>query len=288
MIARRIYLVLGCIFLLFIPFWVYGVFPLIAALPANFYQKINLVHTEDSRFEIGGKWSGKTISLASVEEKSINTEFEKSKIETKFNVESLKGEPLFVLKQNFAVNRRTFHNFAEGVDTKGEAYLFFPRNVKKQVYHWWPDSFGEPFDVSFVDVQKVGNLTTYHFRGERSNINDSEGYSFLPLVPEKYLALSRAVLDVYVEPFTGMIVDYQDSGTSYYADNARRPIWDISMWSNKYNQDAVNERISLIQDLKLRMFMQQVLIPLIALTIGLYFLIHAFTMPTTRGKSKKR
>lgn len=273
LMASRIFFKLGLLLLVLIPVWYLVILPPVNSLPVNFSQVADLTHTEDNRFEIGSEWSGKTVSIGSIDDRVIKTENRKAFFESKFHIQSLTGDPLFSLKQKFVVDRQTMKNYPEGTDIRGEAYFLFPRHLQKTTYRWWPNSFGESFDVRFVDLRKIGDLTTYHFRGERSDINDTAGYDFLPQVPEKYLTLSRAELDVFVEPDTGMVIDYRDEGISYYASTDKKPIWDIAQWSNRFNDETIRSRINKAKDLRERLYLTEIFTPLFILVLSLVLIL---------------
>jgi len=203
---------------------------------------IDLIHDEDNRFQIGGSWSGNTFSLGRLTYTTEKVTAQEYTVKTDFSLISITGETLFDLNQTFVVDRKTHLNLSGDKNIRGGTYYNFPSHVKKDNYLWWPPTFGQPVNIRFVGEVTRNGLTLYHFTGQEEKIDDTTGYEFLPLVPETYRALSRAIIDVYVEPSTGLIVNYQDKGTSYYADKQGNRIWDIANWGNRYDDETITTK----------------------------------------------
>lgn len=262
-------MIAGLTILILIPIWYFVFLPLVTALPTSFSQTAKLSHTEDNRFTIGGQWSGQTISTGEVLETVTKNEYRQAFISSKFDVQSLVGEPLFSLNQSFTVDRITMKNYPSAVDPAGETYFYFPKRLSRSPIRWWPGTFGEPLDLIFIDIETIKGLRVYHFRGERADINDTAGYEFLPMVPQKYYVLSRANLDVFVEPSSGTVVDYRDEGVSYYAGLDKRRVWDLAKWSNKFTDLTIDERIEKAKESQRSLFLLEVITPLLLLLVSL-------------------
>ncbi len=286
MLLRRLSILLGSIVLLLLPVWYFQFLPLATALPVHYSQTADLSHSEENRFEIGGTWSGKTISISNTTSTVDKTEFHRAFVTSRFLVQSLTGELLFSLNQKFETNRITMRNYPAGNDNEGTSHVFFPRHLKKETIKWWPETFGEAVDLIYTGTTKIQDLNVYRFIGERKDIDDSAGYAFLPLVPEKYLALSKANLEVFVEPVSGTVIDYQDNSTSYYSGADHKVIWDIAKRSNKFSDSTVTSRINQASEVRQQFFLLEVIIPLLALLTSLIFFNYGVSRKTSH-KIKK-
>lgn len=272
MIVRKISLLLGFFFLLLIPVWYFVFLPFVIGLPTNYSQRAQLSHTEDNRFVIGSTWSGKTISISESKDVVDKVEYRKARVSSEFKIESLTGENLFLLNQSFLVDRVSLKNLPGLTDISGRAYHIFPRHLKKTNILWWPSFFGGPIDLTYIDSVNLKGINVYHFRGERGDINDTGGYDFLPLVPEMYKVLSSAKLDVFVEPKTGYVVHYEDVGSSFYADQDNKLIWEISKWTNKFTDPTIKEKLENANRLKNKQFFMEVVVPIALLIPAILFL----------------
>lgn len=241
--SKKLQIIIGLILIAIVPLWVVYISPEILKLPTNISVKGNMIHTENNRFDINSEWTGNTIAISSVNIKTARTSGNTSVLNSSFKVESLVGDTLFELNQSFHVDRKTRHNLPGASDLKGTSHILFPPNMSKKDINFWPAELGAPTVITYVGNKSIKNLNTYHFKATNTIVDDSPGFENLSLVPEKYKALSRVNIDLYVEPVTGIIVDYQDSGISYYADKDNKPVWDMDDWSNKYNDPTIIERI---------------------------------------------
>lgn len=260
-----------CLFIL-VALWFNIISPELLKLPASISDKATLIHTENNRFDINSSWAGKTITISSSNIKTLQASGNKSNIQSLFKVESLTGETLFELDQKFVVNRLTRHNYPGEDDNEGKSSIFFPPNVSPKNINFWSVEMGAPTILEYVGNKTIEKLNTYHFSSKESVINDTPGYEFLPLVPEKYMVLSRVNIDIYVEPLTGTIIDHQDSGISFYAEKDGTPVWDIAEWSNKYNDPTILARV---QEAKSKMTFYSIIsrgVPIFLASLGIIFL----------------
>ncbi len=239
-----------------------------------------MVHMENNRFEIDSNWSGRTIAISSSSINTVSSNFKQSDLITQFRVESLTGEILFELNQNFTIDRKTRVNIEGQSDEQGNASILFPPNPTKKDIFFWPIEMGAPTTLVFTGIEKINDLTVYHYQTKNAVINDTAGFVDLPLVPEKYKALSRVNIDVYVEPKTGTIINHEDSGVSYYANDNNEVVWDMDQWSNKYNEPTIADRVKEARS-KINKFL------VIEWVIPIVFVVSGITLFAT-GLLKKR
>ncbi len=280
-------LFLGLILIILLPIWIFFISPEILKLPANFSTNASMIHAENNRFNIGSGWEGKTIAISSSNIETIKISGNISTLQTRFVVESLLGGTLFELNQTYAVNRQTRHDLPGGNDINGIASILFPPGTNQKSINFWSIEMGSPTPLKLVDSKIIQQLNTLHYHVENYVINDSLGYDFLPLVPEKYKVLSNVSVDIYIEPVTGIIIDRQDSGTSYYADKDNKHIWDIAEWSNKYNDPTISFRVAEAKLKKSSYLQISTTIPIFITILGLVFALSGLIHTRKNQKSKK-
>ncbi len=271
--------ILGIGLMLLSSFWSVKLSKEISKWPSGMVNTYYLLHSENNRFNFEDNWSGKIISNSKTSTISTNLSDSVSDVKKSFVVESISGEPLFNLEQEFKINRYTRHNLPGSSDINGMAYSEFPPHTQKMDYLWWPSTFGSPFNMSYVGQEMIDGLRVYHFQSQNAILDDTKGYEFLPLVPEKYKALSSARVDAYIEPNTGMLIDYSDSGISYYSDETVSRLWDISDWSNSLTKGAVTNNVIIAKKMANTMSLNENIIPFIIFILGfvpMYFSIFVF------------
>ena len=154
---KNILLIIGIVFLLLIPAWIFLALPNLLKLPSDYNNNFGLAHTENDRFEINGAWTGQNTIDTYWTENLKNNIFE-----TSFVVGE--GEDIvYDVKNKFVIDRKTRHNLAGETDKNGEAYSIFPLNVKKEDYNYWPAGYGQSLLFKFQGTETRYNLEVYHF-----------------------------------------------------------------------------------------------------------------------------
>src|SRR3989344_4725257 len=225
---NKIPLIFGIGILVLIPIYIFLIVPEIEKMDSRDISW-RLTHFEENRFELNGEWTSQYETASYWNEK-----LKDGILDTQFVV----GEPgniVYEIKNKFIIDPNTGHNLAGESDNNAGAYAVFPLHVKKQAYTYWPAGYGQSFDLEFKRTQKLFGVDVYHFKIADGLSDDTKGYEFLELVPEKYNAFSKFEIDVYVEPVSGIIVNYNDKGRSYYADEKGNKVQDISEWRNEFN-----------------------------------------------------
>lgn len=260
-LKRFLILFLGFALVLAAPIWATKVADNILKWPSNQSSIFLLSHTENNRFNFKDSWSGNVISNSSVELNTLSASSSVATIDKKFVIESINGDVLFSLNQKFNINRYYRRNLPSNDDVI-DTYSYFPPNTQKTSYLWTTGTMGSPIKMSFERENTIDGIKVYEFTGKANNVDDTSGYEFLPLVPEKYKVLSNVVISVSVEPATGDIVNYSDTGTSYYSDKDLNRVWDIAQWSNRYTENTVkNNLVSINKKMEIVKF-HRITIPL--------------------------
>ena len=239
---KKLFFIAGMFLVLAAIGWKYIVYPGFDIQKEVNYS-LDFNHEEDNRFEIGGSWSGKLLSLGRLTMKTERVEGPVMYVDSKFEALTIDGATLFNLQRKLAVDRKTRLTLPASGFRSG-SYFIFPPKVEKTGYIWIAPTIGESVNFRFVDEIKIQGLAVYHFRGLDDNLDDTGGFEFLPLVPETYKVSTRAVMDVYVEPRTGLIIQYEDHMTSSYLDDKGNRIWDMSARSNRTYSQVVSQRVS--------------------------------------------
>ncbi|MBT5740199.1 DUF3068 domain-containing protein [Candidatus Woesearchaeota archaeon] len=269
---KQTILAIFVIIILLIPVWIYLITPKLEQIPADYTLNGFLLHRENNRFEIDSEWTGETIANTFVDEDLIGLNNDAAVIKKSFRVEVLGEGVVYETSNELNVDRKSKKVISE--DESEDVFYLFPKNVEKKPYKWWSYGYSEHHQFEFKNVEIVKGLETYHFNVENKITDDSEGYEFLELVPEKYKTLTIFSMNVWVEPVSGTVVNYQDKGTSYYADKETgEKVWDISQWGNEYNRDLIERKVEEAIKQKKQINLYKKIIPSILGTIAVILLI---------------
>ena len=130
------------------------------------------------------------------------------------------GQVNFETTNLYGVDRRTRMNLAGYGDIARSGQYIFPTHVEQTEYQIWDPMFIGLRQATFERVERMNGLQVYVFSFSASGMDESAGYTYLPEVPELYLAHTDGQGTIWVEPLSGTVVDYMDSGVSYFVDPA--------------------------------------------------------------------
>ena len=102
--SKMLHIFVGMLLMIFVPVWIIFISPYILQTPNDFLSTASMVHTENNRFEMNTEWSGMSLTTSSSEISARKNGPDQLNIQTRFAVQSLLGEILFELRQNFVAD----------------------------------------------------------------------------------------------------------------------------------------------------------------------------------------
>jgi len=159
---------------------------------------------------------------------------------------STDDHPQFINQGLYAVDARTGENLPGYGDLERGGQYYFPPGTQRTAYVLWDPHFIGPRQVSYVRDDQIDGLLVYRFSFLTTGLDESDGYSSLPEVPERYLALTDGRGLIWVEPHSGLIVGYQEHGASYLADAAnRRRLSEFHRWEDTFTAETEAAQLKL-------------------------------------------
>ena len=147
----------------------------------------------------------------------------------------------------YGINRYNRQNLAGyGNEDRSGQYLF-PPHVEKKQYGLWDPDYADPRVVTFDHVDKFRGIRVYVFNSLADGIDETAGFESLPDVPEKYHALSYGKGRFWIEPSSGVVVDYEDAGRSYFIETktGERFGEPMARWSARYTAETIKAQLQL-------------------------------------------
>jgi hypothetical protein len=130
--------------------------------------------------------------------------------------------------------------------------------------------------ATFARVERVGGLRVYVFTFSGAAMDETGGYSSLADVPESYLAHTDGQGVIWVEPLSGIVIDYTDSGVSYFVDPASGAwVADFNRWQEGYTPETRAAQIKLARAARLRIQIVELWLPGGLMLAGLGLLVSA-------------
>lgn len=139
----------------------------------------------------------------------------------------------------YGVDRGTRANDPDYGDQPRAGQFLFPPRVERTSYMIWDTQYIGPREATFERVETLDGLTVYVFSFRTQGLDETEGYGTLPGVPERYHALTDGEGTFWVEPVSGVTVDYEELGVSYFVDaSSRERLADFHQWSDRFTPET--------------------------------------------------
>lgn len=233
--------IVGVLFLLAVPWWLYVGVPEQLEIPTNFSLKTN-VDSFDNFYNAETKaFGGEQRSLTSFSYKAVSGDSDHLEIENSFSVRSLTGEPIFSVTRLYGINTHNGMHVAGSGDKDRSGYLFAPRMKgvaaqakDKSSFEYWHVNYDTPAEMTYESESDLYGLRVYHYVSDFTADQTKDLSGVLPEV-----GITRGIgldvhLELWVEPYTGRIVQYQDKTDAYYYDLATKER--LQPWNSFRNQ----------------------------------------------------
>jgi hypothetical protein len=250
----------------------YWIAPLAELLPAYYANEVKLVEANKFRDSLTGEWQASTLNTQRVDQ-SITNFGQTAIIEGALHVYYASGDVNFEVTSLYGVNRRTRLNLAGYGSVSRTGQYLFPPHVQPGAYPIWDPMFVGLRQATFERTDKVEDLQVYVFSFSASGMDETVGYSYLPDVPEHYLAHTDGEGTIWVEPLSGITVDYMDRGVSYFVDpSTGARLADFNQWEERYLPETRAAQVALARAARLRIVALEVWLPGGLLLVGLFLL----------------
>jgi hypothetical protein len=250
-------------------FWIA---PLFEVLPADYANEVILSEANQFRNSPTGEWQVSTLNVRRVDQ-TITNSGQASIIEGALHIYHATGEINFETTNLYGVDRRTRQNMDGYGDVNRTGQYLFPPHVQRINYSIWDPMFIGLRQATFERIEQMEGLQVYVFSFSAFGMDESAGYSYLPDVPEHYLAHTDGQGTIWVEPLSGSVVDYADSGMSYFVDpKSGVRIADFNQWTETYTLETKAVQINLARIARLRILLLENWLPGACLLTGLIWL----------------
>ena len=247
----------------------YWIAPLSENLPAGYTNTTILSEVDNFRNSPTGDWQASTLNTTRVDQ-TITTSGQAAIIEGSLHVYFASGAVNFEVTSLYGVDRRTRLNLTGYGSVNRTGQYLFPPHVRPENYSIWDPFFIGLRQAAFDHVENIDGLQVYVFTFSGTGMDETDGYSTLPDVPEHYFAHTDGKGTIWVEPLSGIMVDYMDSGVSYFIDpSSHARITDFNKWNERYTPETRTAQFKLAHTSRLRILALEVWLPGSLLLVGL-------------------
>jgi hypothetical protein len=179
------------------------------------------------------------------------------------------GQVEFESSAVFGIDRNTRHNLPGYGDVVRSGPFLFPLHTEEKNYRYWDTQYIGHCDAVFQHVARIGQLSVLVFSFTARGLDETAGYRHLPEVPERFRVLTDAKGTLWIEPDSGIVVDYYEEGVSYLvaqADGKRHA--DFYLWQDRYTPQSRLAKLHLAQVERRRIAMLERWLPAALMGVG--------------------
>lgn len=216
-------------------FWIA---PLLTRLPADYANETR--YAADTRFRESptAEWVSMPL-IARLVDQTLTASGNISIIQGDVHWTTGDGASTYETTTLYGVDRRARMNLTGYGDADRTGQFLFPQHVQPTTYEFWDPYYLGPRTATFLRVEQVESLRVYVFDYIAAGIDDTGGYTFLPDVPERYRAISDGQGMLWIEPVSGIVVDFEDEGVSNFVDvKTGQVVADLYHWSARYTPET--------------------------------------------------
>lgn len=204
--------------------------PRLLILPADYQSDVHYGATIKSRDSAEAAWiEGEAGAQRS--DRTLSSTGGISLIQGSMLWTNAAGEVIYDSSGVFGVDRVTRQLVSGYGDRERKGYFLFPPHLGQDAYVLWDPDYVGPRTARFTAVASVQGLEVYRFE-VLTQVDESDVLAYLPDVPERYQAISSGHVTLWIEPVSGLVVDFQEQGSNYLKDpRTGQRVADVFQWT---------------------------------------------------------
>ena len=247
--------------------------PLAERLPADYANEVFYAQENQFRDSPGGEWQVSKLIARRVDQ-ALSVTSQAIIIQGDLYIYYDNGDLSFQTGGLYGVDRLSRQNLPSYGNEKRSGQYLFPAPLAKMTYILWDPSYIGPQTAAFDHTEMLDGLLVYVFAFSVVELNETDGYSYLPNIPERYLAHTNAQGILWVEPRSGIIVNYQDQGASSFIDpTSEEQVAEFNKWVNVFTPETRAAQLGLARAARLRILALEIGLPAVLLLIGFSILL---------------
>lgn len=241
--------------------------PKLLALPDGYHFRADLISRDNFYDPAEGQFRGSSRTIGSLTYDVYEAARDEYAIHGKFIVRHSNLGVVVSISRSYAVDPVSFAFVTSTTSPQREGYFFSPRlNIFGKDYTYWHINYDAPARMTYVGTEEKGGLRTYRYRAsyEGQLLDQTESLGHLEGVGERLGILVEPQLDVWVEPITGYLIDYEENATAYFyelSSGERLSPW--NQFSNTLSEDSVSHQAMSARSERARMLLVGAVAPLL-------------------------
>ena len=235
--------------------------PRLQRLPANYVSEASYNATARARDSASAPWVASTLVARRVDQMLVASAAH-GILQGDLHWTDATGQVAYETSAIFGIDRRTRENLPGYGDTVRTGPFLFPLHTEKKSYRYWDTQFIGHCDALFQHEARLGDMTVYVFSFTARQLDETAGYDHLPDVPELFRVLTDAQGTLWIEPTSGVVVDYVEKGVSYLVNAASgQRVADVYEWQDRYTPQSLADKRRLAQAQRTRVRLLDIWIP---------------------------
>lgn len=207
--------------------------PQLLRLPADYADEISYDASSRYRDSPTGPWTRSRLVARRVDQTLLATA-DRSVIQGDLHWTDADGVAQYETSNVFGVDRHTRANLPDSGNARRTGAYLFPRHTQPRTYVLWDPQYVGPRTARFEEATRIDGLRVYRFSFTASNLDETAGYLAVPGIPERYRAFTDGQGRMWIEPTSGVVVDYEERGNSFFVDVATgRRLGDFYQWTDR-------------------------------------------------------
>ncbi len=269
--------------LVFIPIWNIYFAPKFESLPDDFSYEVDLLSIDNFFNEERNSYDGEQISRSEFLYETVDVREDSLLINNSFEVFTLAGEKIISLSRILGVDKKTGEYVSDLGDKAREGSLFAPIGHKPgESFTYWHVNYDVPFEMNFVAQEEIDGLIVNKYETERDKyvVDQTDFLTNLPGVPEERGVEVVPYFQIWIEPVSGYMVQFEDKAEAYYYDiesGDRLNPW--NSFSNEFTESSTENKVEEAVLLKWKYYVIDYIVPFFVFTLALaLILLHLKTI----------
>lgn len=281
-LKNKICLSISALLLLFTPIWIFVITPELIEIPNDFSVSYTVDSYDNFYDTENEEYSGEQRSITSfVYKASSELDRDILEVENSFEVKSISGDLIFSVDRTYGVNTHTTKHVPGYGDRDRNGYLFgprmkglFPQEPDRASFDYWHINYDTPIRMEYRREEEVAGLVAYVYESNFSTDQTDELTGVLEGVGETTGIILDVSISLWVEPYTGRIVQYADQAEAFYYDlETGERIIPWNKFHNKTSFISVTEQAKAIAILKQKVLLFELVIPISLIIISILTLV---------------
>jgi hypothetical protein len=212
-------------------------------LPDDFHYEADLYSRDEFFDEVEGHFHEEVLSHSRFAYEVLALARDVATIGNDFEVHKPTGENTISIQRKYSIDRQTWQHLPGSGDRPRTGFLFAPRGVSGQPFQYWHVNYDAPATMIFQDEEEILGLRVLRYTCDYT-ADQTANLGHLAGVPSDRGVNVDVHLELWVEPASGWLVQYQDRATAYFYDarsHVRLHPW--NRFRNEYTKASVAEQV---------------------------------------------